>query len=147
MNEQQNAAEKVKRDKTTLRLSVAGIVVVILLTFLFTPPSSESVRTVETGGQSKRDYYTSIITLTTGWHEVAVPVGMTIRFLPTGKDVAWEVMVNGDESRIFRRPPINSPDFREIDYGSRMRFVAWRVSPGQAQTSCELAYSFSPLRN
>jgi hypothetical protein len=84
------------------------------------------------------------IILTTDWHEIPIPVGMTINFMPTDKDIWWDVMING--CQIYHRPPINSPEFKEINYGDHMRLVAWRVSPENPQKTCKFAYSLGSLR-
>lgn len=81
----------------------------------------------------------SNVTLTTDWYEVAVPLGMTIHFLPKSKDVYWDVKIN--DNQIIHRPPINSPEFEEIDYGNNMRLVAWRVPQDQSRKTCEFEYS------
>ncbi|MEK7610083.1 MAG: hypothetical protein AAB470_03130 [Patescibacteria group bacterium] len=74
--------------------------------------------------------------------EIQVPLGMHIGLQVVTRDVPFWVRANHDPKQTDHYPPINSPEYRDKDYGEHLRYIEVWLDPGY---QAEIEYYFKPL--
>lgn len=135
-----------KRSK--LWISAVGVVVILFLTFAFSPQSSLKLeKSHATSLQNNKvvssDVREGIVSITTEWYGFVVPTGYRLSGTLMTKDTWWEVRVN--KGRLYTLPPINQST-GTVNTGTDTAYKEYRIKSGQERTSGELAYVFEKLK-
>jgi hypothetical protein len=63
------------------------------------------------------------------------------------KNVSWQVRYDGDDSKVYTFPPINSPGNYNFNYTNQWTYKEIRIAPDQTTTQCEYTFILSPRPN
>ncbi len=70
------------------------------------------------------------------WSDPLNACGYSVDFRPNDSNVVWLVRVDG--KKMYKRPPLTSPEYQDLHYGENIRYFEFALESGQPTKRAEI---------
>jgi hypothetical protein len=70
------------------------------------------------------------------WSNPLNASGYSVDFKPNDSNVVWLVRVDG--KKMYKRPPLSSPEYQDLHYGENIRYFEFALESGQPTKRAEI---------